>query len=257
MTSDRPPAEELLGIPGLEDLPAPSSLLSSRWSRDNLLTGHPARLYDGRVRERIDQDTLERLLRELEQRRGPVHPGAGRMGVFTWDVSCADDAGPFTLQVPLVLDERGQRDRSRRDVPWHNVENMRHFRAQGLTRFVAEPKDFMTLGGEVPAATFAALPDHHPIAFGRGSLHVELAEGGLSWLVSPLPPPPLGPGSLPVEPAEGESSWLVSLGPLPTADLLAEMVAALVYHYEPDTNDGTAITDTFVNDGGFVAERRS
>src|SRR4029077_7621947 len=141
MTSDRPPAEDLLGIPGLEDLPAPSSLLSRRWSRDNLLTGHPARLYDGRVRERIDQDTLERLLRDLEQKRGPVHPGAGRMGVFTWDISFAAGDGPFSLQAPLVLAETANRAPATRDVRWHKVENMRHFRAQGLTRFVSEAKD--------------------------------------------------------------------------------------------------------------------
>ena len=66
---------------------------------------------------------------------------------------------------------------------------------------------------------------HHPISFGRGGLHVELAEG--------------------------ELSWLVSLGPHASADLLAEMIAALVYHYEPDVGGGTAITDVFINDGDF------
>lgn len=224
-------AEGHLGIAGLDDLPAPSSLMSSRWSQDNLVTCHPARLYDGRVLERIDHDALESLIRDLAKTQGPIiHPGAARMGVFTWDVSCANDQGPFILQVPLVLDERGRRDRSKRDVPRLNVENMRYFMTRGLSRFVVPPKDFMTLGGNVPAATFTALPDHHPITFGRGAIEVQLGEG--------------------------KRSWVVSLGPLPTADLLAEMIAALVYHYEPGTTGGTAVTDVVVNDGDFAARRR-
>src|SRR6187551_2020982 len=123
----------------VDDLPAPSSLMSSRWARDNLITCHPAQLYGGRVVEHIDEASLERLLQELEQRRGPIHVGAGRMGVLTWDIACTGDDGPFVLQVPLVLDEPGAGGRAKRDVPRLNVENMRHFIARGLRRFVVEP----------------------------------------------------------------------------------------------------------------------
>ncbi|HSY40198.1 MAG TPA: SAM-dependent methyltransferase [Polyangia bacterium] len=228
---DRGPADGHLGLLGLDDLPAPSSLMSSRWSRDNLVTSHPARLYDGKIVERIGPEVLDRLIAELPRNKGPVRRGAVRMGVFTWDISCADDGGPFVLQIPLVLDERGRRERAKRDVPRLNVESMRSFAAQGLTRFVAEPIDLFTLVGDVPAATFVALPDYHPLTFGRGFLQVDLYEGKLSWAV------PLGAGA--------------------TADLLAEMVAALVYHYDPDTDGGLAITDVFVNDGDFVAKRRT
>jgi SAM-dependent MidA family methyltransferase len=204
--------------------------MSCRWSQDNLVTSDPARLYDGQVLERIDLESLGYLIPDLEKRMGPVKPGAGRMGVFTWDIACASDAGPFILQVPLVLDARGRRNRAKSDLPRLNVENMRYFRAQGLTRFVMEPRDFMILGGNVPAAIFAALPDHHPLTFGQGAVQVE--------------------------PSAGRLSWAVALGPRPTADLLAEMVAALVYHYEPDREGGTAVTDVCVNDGDFTARRR-
>jgi SAM-dependent MidA family methyltransferase len=212
------------------DLPAASSLLSSRWSRDSLLTGHPAQLYDGRVIRHIDEDALEALIRDLERTKGPLHVGAGRMGVFTWDIACVGGDGAFTLQVPLVLDERGKRGRAKRDVPAQNVDNMRAFRARGLNRFVLEPIELTALAGDVPAALFAALPDHRVVSFGHGSLHVELAEDA--------------------------HSWLVSLGPRATADLLAEMIAALVYHYDPDEAGGTAITDVLINDGDFVVARR-
>jgi SAM-dependent MidA family methyltransferase len=214
----------------LDELPAPSSFLSSRWSRDNLITCHPAQLYDGRIIERVGPEQVERLIQDLETRIGAVHVGPGRMGVFTWDIACAGGAGPFVLQVPLTLDEVGTRGRARRDVPRLNVENARHFIARGLGRFVVEPKNIVVLGGELPAALFDVLPDHRPIAFGRGSLHVQFAEGPLDWLVS--------------------------LGPSATADLLAEMIAALTYHYDADTDGGTAVTDVCVNDGDFVARRR-
>ena len=67
-------------------LPAPSSLMSRRWSRDNLVTCHPAQLYNGTVREHIDEDALELLIRDLEKQTGPVYVGAGRMGVHLQDV---------------------------------------------------------------------------------------------------------------------------------------------------------------------------
>src|SRR3954467_10093663 len=91
-----------------DDLAAPSSLMSSRWSRDNLVTSHPARLYDGRVLERIELESLEHLVRDLQRSWGPCQLGWGRMGVFTWDITCDGNQGPFVLQVPRVLDERGR-----------------------------------------------------------------------------------------------------------------------------------------------------
>src|SRR4029078_8148138 len=93
----------------LADLPAPSSFLSSRWSRDSLVTGHPAQLYDGAVLRHIDASALEQLIQELERPKRPLHVGAGRMGVYTWDIACTGSDGPFVLQVPLVLEERGKR----------------------------------------------------------------------------------------------------------------------------------------------------
>ena len=129
-----------------------------------------------------------------------------------------------------MLDEPGTRGRAKRDVPAQNVDNLRDFIARGLTRFAVEPIDLTVLAGNVPAALFAALPDHRPISFGRGGLQVEIADG--------------------------EHAWLVALGPGATAGLLAEMIAALVYHYDPDDAGGTAITDVCINDGDFVVKRR-
>jgi len=210
---------------------AASSLLSSRWSQDSLVTFHPARLYDGAVIETIDLEILETVLEDLRAQRGPIRSGAVRMGVFTWDIACDDGRAPFVLEVPLALDQPGTRGRAKRDVPRQNVEAMRHFIAQGLGRFVVEPGELLTVRGNIPAAIFPDLPDHRPIKFGRGAIQIELSEG--------------------------KPCWLIGLGRAATAEVLAEMVAALVYHYEPDRDGGTAVTDVAINDGDFAAVRRA
>jgi len=214
-----------------DDLPAASSLLSSRWSRDNLVTSHPARLYDGAISERIELESLEHLLQALQRSHGPCQLGWGRMGVFTWDITCDGPGGPFMLQVPRALDEPGRRGRSKREVPRLNFEHMSAFREQGLKRFVIEPKSLVLLGGNVPGAIFEALADYRTVTFGLGAIQIELSEGN--------------------------RSWVVALGPEATADLLAELVAALVYHYQPELEGGTAIADVCVNDGDFAVRRRS
>jgi SAM-dependent MidA family methyltransferase len=213
-----------------EELPAASSLLSSRWSSDNLVTFHPGQLYDGAVRAPVEVDALPSLMAELAHRCGPLEVGGARMGVFTWDVAAVAPDGPLLVQLPRALDQPGARGRARSDVPRMNLENMRRFSAAGLGRFVLEPRELVVLGGGVPAATFGAPAGHHAVTLGRGGLHVEIVEA--------------------------ERSWLVPLGPAATADLLAEMIAALVYHYDADEAGGTALTDVFINDGDFVVRRR-
>lgn len=213
------------------DLLTPSSLLSSTWSLDNLVTSLPARLYTGQIQQLVSEKSLGHVFRLLQEKVGPVRAGRQYMGQFTWDIACEGDDGPFILQFPLALDKPGARTRARSNVPQHNVENMRYFIGQGLTRFVTKPIDFMTLGGALPVARFTALSDHHRLTFGRGSLQVTVHEA--------------------------DKSFLIPLGPRPTADLLAEMVAALTYHYDADNEGGIAITDVYVNDGDFSVRRRA
>ena len=108
---------------------------------------------------------------------------------------------------------------------------MRHFIARGLTRFVVEPIDLMALGRERPGGD-ASPPCPTTVR----------SPSGAARCMSSSP--------------TASTSWLVALGPGATADLLAEMVAALAYHYDPDAAGGTAITDVCVNDGDFAARRR-
>src|SRR5690606_15631955 len=60
-----PRASDGAGALGFDALAAASSFLSSRWSRDNLITSFPGRLYDGRVLELIDFETVGHLLEDL------------------------------------------------------------------------------------------------------------------------------------------------------------------------------------------------
>src|SRR6478735_7303095 len=209
--------DDHLSQASLTELASPSSLLSSRWSRDNLVTSHPGRLYDGRVIEPLEVEALDSLVRDLQRSRGPCQAGSARMGVLTWDLECDSADGPFVLQLPRALDEPGRRGRSKRQVPQRNVEHVSSFIAQGLKRFAVEPRGLLTLEGGVPAALFEALPEHHTVTFGLGALQIELLEAG--------------------------RSWVVGLGAAATADLLAEMVAALVYHYDTELDGGTALSD--------------
>jgi SAM-dependent MidA family methyltransferase len=217
------------GLPEPGELPAASSFMSSRWSRDNLVTSHPARLYDGRVAEHIDQETLEYLVDEAPALLGPLRLGPVRRGVLTWDIACESNDGPLLLQLPQALDEPGRRGRARRDVPRLNRENMQYFSTQGLTRYVLRPRELLMLGGRVPAAVFEARPEYLTVGFAQGSLQVELAGAN--------------------------HPSVLRLGPRATAELLAEMIAALAYHYDADLDGGTAVTDVLVNDGDFAVKR--
>ena len=51
--------------------------MSSRWSKDNLVTSHPARLYDGPIRELIHQPELEYLVEEVAQKTAATGRAAG------------------------------------------------------------------------------------------------------------------------------------------------------------------------------------
>ncbi|HET9955766.1 MAG TPA: SAM-dependent methyltransferase [Polyangiaceae bacterium] len=195
-----------------------------------MLTSYPGRLYDGEVLEQIGLESLEYLMQELARLLGPIELGACRMGVFTWDIACRNADGPFTVQLPLAMDRPGRRGRSKAEVPRLNLEHTRYFRERGLRRFVVEPREYLTLGGNVPAAIFGALPEHHPVLFGCGAAQIEVSEG--------------------------QQAWRVRMGSATTAELLAEMIAALVYHYEPELDGGTTLADVCVNDGDFVARRR-
>ncbi len=211
-------------------LPAASSLLSSRWSKDNLITSHPGRLYDGAIVSRVEREHLGPIISGLRTPNRPSSIAAVQKGVLTWNIHYDDDGSSLVMQIPRALDEPGRRGRAKCDVPHHTFQNASYFISHGLTRFAPKPVTCTASNDAIRVAVFADWNNYHPIALRRGAVQIERYEG--------------------------TQAWGVSLGDTATATLLVEMVAALVYHYEPEADGGTAVTDVFINDGDFVVRRR-
>ena len=78
-TAARPPSIDMMAA--LDDLPAPSSLMSSRWSRDNLITCHPgAALRRRRPRAHRRGRLSSSDPRSRDATKGPLHVGRGAHG---------------------------------------------------------------------------------------------------------------------------------------------------------------------------------
>lgn len=207
----------------------PSALLSSRWSRDNLLTPDPARLYNGTVGARVGVAEVEEHLRQLMARRGPFDVTTGGLGVLSWSIRCQSRAGDFLLQLPLAMEAEGVGGRSKRHVPERCFEHARHFAEQGLGRYLLCGEQLLDLSPQLRGATFSLPPGHFPLTFGLGSARVDFEDAG--------------------------GSWIASFGSRTTRKLTRELLAALAYHYDPDTKGGVAVADILINDGDFLVKR--
>jgi len=215
-----PPSERLL---------VPSALLSSRWSRDSLITPEMARLYTGAVTARLGVGELESHLRTLSGRWGPIEVLTGSLGVLSWNIRCARGAGQSLLLLPLGSDEPGVGGRSKRSVPERCFQNAQHFAARGLDRYLLQPEQLLELQGTGPCASFVLPPGHSALTFGLGSARVDLVDDA--------------------------GAWVVRLGAEATGQALRELVRVLAYHY--DESDGSAIADVLVNDGDFLLRRQT
>lgn len=208
---------------------APSALLSSRWSRDNLLTPDPARLYSGAAGARVGVAEVEAQVRELMARRGPFEVTTGGLGVLSWSIRCQSQTGDFLLQLPLVWDAEGISGRSKQRVPERCFENARHFAAQGLDRYLLPGEQMLDLPSQLRGATFSLPRGYFPLTFGLGAARVDFEDAA--------------------------GSWIASVGKRATLHLTRELIAALAYHYDSETAGGTAVSDILINDGDFLVKR--
>jgi len=205
----------------------PSALLSSRWSRDSLLTPEMARLYTGRVQARVDVEGLERALEQLSRKHGAIEVETGSLGVLSWNIRCSFSGQRSLLLVPLARDEEGVGGRSKQRVPACAFEHARHHRALGLGRYLLPALDRWPVP-DVGTCTRFALPERgSALTFGLGSARVDLIDE--------------------------EGAWVVGLGSTPTREVTRELLTALSYHY--DIASGSAIVDVLINDGDFIAWR--
>lgn len=208
---------------------APSALLSSRWSRDNLLTPDPARLYNGAARERVGVAEVEEHLRRLMAQSGPFEVTTGGLGVLAWSLRCRSKTGDFLLQLPLLVDAEGVSGRSRQRVPERCFENARHFAAQGLDRYLLPGERLLDLSRELRGASFSLPRGYLPLSFGLGAARIDFEDAA--------------------------GSWIASLGSRPTMHVTRELMAVLAYHYDAETAGGTAVADILINDGDFLVKR--
>jgi len=209
-----------------ESLLCPSALLSSRWSRDNLITPEIARLYTGAVEARVGVSELEQHLARLTERSGPLEVETGSLGVLSWNIRCARGEKRSLLLLPLVSDGEGVGGRSKRLVPERAFEHARQFRRQKLNRYLLTPQHLFEVDGVGRGASFSLPEGYSPLSFGLGSARLDLLET--------------------------EEARALYLDRSATAEVTTELLAALAYHY--DEQDGTAITDVLINDGDFLAK---
>ena len=215
----------------IQPLGLASSLLSVAWSRDNLVTAHPARLYDGKIHQLVTQRSLPAVVQHLEQRFGTLSVRGARLGLHGWKLDFQSGAHAYQLHFPIAVDDPGSRGRCRRLLPQHNFEHQRSFVRQGLDRFALVPKQLHQLGNTLPAALVEAPDGFSELLFARGGLCARQED-----------------------PAGAQQSWQIQLDLPQAAELMAEMVAALSYYYDPQS--GRAVADVCFNDGDFLARRR-
>jgi SAM-dependent MidA family methyltransferase len=207
-----------------------SSLLSSRWPADNLLTFEPSRLYTGAIYERVTPEHLTQVVRSPWGRSLELEVSSVRMGVFTWDLFCTSRNGPLLLVVPRVLDEPAPSGRQKTKLPELYGAHMAYFWERGLRRYLEEPLKAPEAPSPLPVHIVSLDPSYRTLTFGRGAIRLDLVGNKLTWVVG--------------------------LGPHMTQEALITLISAIAYHYEATEEGGTTLTDFYINDGDFMMKRR-
>jgi len=208
-------------VPELVSLPAASTLLTSAWEVDHVLTPHPGSLYRGAVRHVVSERSVAHALRLLGDRVGALEQASLRPGTDLWQVRCGSVDGPLHVGIPCAIDEVDESGRSRLELPTQLTEHARTFVEKGLGRYLLEPVHGLRLEGNLPVVAWRIEKELRPLWFWAGRFE-----------------------STNHEPATG------------TAELLTEIVAALVYHYQPDAAGGSTIADVSINEGDFWVRRQ-
>ncbi|MFH1360595.1 MAG: hypothetical protein ABIJ41_06110, partial [Candidatus Omnitrophota bacterium] len=142
----------------------------------------------------------------------------------------------FALSFPMSIEE------SHVAAVAHDARHFKRCWESGRRRFISRPNCERTFGlgitkGDkwmsLPIVVSEFLHQHEELNFARGVLR--------RW-------------------ESDRKAGISRFIPLPKEDIphaLAEMIAAIVYHYELDKDDGTTVASVFVNSGDFVLKRNS
>ena len=214
-----------------EQLPllAASSLLSTRWTEDNLVTPDPVHRYNGAIVHQITVPLLQELLSAISQGAEPFEVVSGSLGVLTWNIRCRGRKGEFMLVLPVALDRPPPSGLTRVEVPERAFKNALHFQERGLTRYLLPRGGLLRFADHVHGATFSLPPAAYPVTFRLGSARLDVLREG--------------------------NATVTRLGPQATSELTVELIAALAYHYDGTQNGGTTVADVLINEGDFLVSR--
>ncbi len=207
---------------------APSSLLSSRWSKDNLLTPDPKRLYSGTRLHTVSLETLQVCLEQLAARRQSMSVTSGGLGVLSWNVRYEDSTGSNLLLVPLCVDEPGVGGRSLGTVPARCDQHEKLLSGLGLTRYLLPSRGQIAFSSELIGARFAVPDGYRALTYSLGSARVDVEEDG--------------------------EDFIHVLSFAATCHITTEIIAALSYFYDDKLDGGTCISDIVINDGDFLVK---
>ncbi len=128
----------------------------------------------------------------------------------------------------------------------HNYNNFKYYWDQGLRRYIPEPFNLsyahlvMKASGDrkerqaipIPQGIYQFLDGYEELNYGFGALR--------RWDIK----------------FPDTRGTMIPLTQEETMDALTEIIAAVVYHYEPEVNGGRTIRDIYLNNGDFIYKKR-
>ncbi|MFH1360402.1 MAG: FAD-binding oxidoreductase, partial [Candidatus Omnitrophota bacterium] len=209
-----------------------------RWTHDNVIVSFDYPPISSQDRLSLHEvKRLEKWLLEIFRKtdsQAELQPlKFGRFAIIYKLLLGGED---FALSFPLSI------EKSHVAAVAHDARCFKRYWESGRRRFIPEPHGERTFGlGITKGDQWMSFPIVVS-EFLRGHEELNFAQGVLRRWES--------------DRESGVSRFI----PLPKEDIppvLAEMAAAIVYHYEPDKDGGTTMAGVFVNSGDFVLKRNS
>ena len=212
-----------------EDL-LPSSVRPLKWHHDNQITCEWTQY--GAEPHELDSNGILGLISKLDAALAKSHRKlTGNVVLLnkvfhTFFLKIEIDRKPYILEIPSVMDETNEYGRSSQILPANHYNIMTSFCEKGLGRYFKPPLELIWIQERLPVVLLPAQSEGQELIFKNGTLCRKIPSD------------------------KGE--WFYAFSKGETADILTEMISAIVYLYDPESEGGTAVTDFFVNYGDFL-----
>ena len=220
--------------PSIASGPHPSGLRSSTWPSDNVIAPPTDQYHEQDPQRMINDEVTSELVKEVVRLLLNAIPGTRperipqvKFGSFSRIYRVEIGEEKFAVEVPSFNDDPTPERKSRRETVRQNALHFNHYWSKGLRRFVPEPHLLFDISG-IPIGVNEFLEGYEELNFGEETLR--------RWVTAP-------------------QNRFVAFAPGEVANVLTELVAAIVYHYEPNLDGGTTITDVSLNNGDFIYKR--